>query len=81
MKNANTPAMPTPYSEITNCMGGTDEMYCDNTGLTKYEEILARFMSAMLSNPDMRYDAKGLVDDAKLYADAYFEHLETKNPA
>ncbi|WP_158144925.1 hypothetical protein [Vibrio metschnikovii] len=80
MKNADMPAMPIEgefWVDSTNPKLGT-EAYL---GLTKYEEILARFMSAMLSNPDMRYDAKGLFDDAKLYADAYFENLETKNPA
>ena len=65
MKNADMPAMPIE----------------DYSGLTKYEEILARFMSAMLSDPNMRYSKKRLIDEAKLYADAYFENLETKNPA
>ncbi|EKO3523295.1 hypothetical protein K7V76_003169 [Vibrio fluvialis] len=78
MANENSPAAPTVDWDIK---GGHAITITGDSGLTKYEEILARFMSAMLSNPDMRYDAKGLVDDAKLYADAYFEHLETKNPA
>ena len=37
MKNKDLPAMPTPYAEIKNCMGGSDELYCDNIGLTKRE--------------------------------------------
>lgn len=41
MKNKDLPAMPTPYAEITNCMGGKDELYCDNTGLTKREYYAA----------------------------------------
>ena len=70
MKNADSPA--------TACEFNGFGQYAPeaHSGLTKREEILARFMSAMLSNSDMRYDAKGLADDAKLYVDAYFDLLE-----
>lgn len=80
MKNADMPAMPSK-AEVSN----TDEAFayqCDHgskfqfPGLTKREEALARFMAAMLSNPSMSYDPKGLADDADLYVDAYFEKLE-----
>lgn len=64
MKNADMPAIPTTAA--------TGEVF---TGLTKREEMLGRFMAAMLSNSDMRYDTKGLADDASDYVDAYFAKL------
>ncbi len=42
--NANTPAQPTLYADLS----GQRELYCDNTGLTKREELSARFGAALL---------------------------------
>ncbi|EPC1883528.1 hypothetical protein ACRXLJ_001473 [Vibrio cholerae] len=80
MKNSDMPAMPVEgefWVDPTNTKLGTENYH----GQTKYEKVLAHFMSAMLSNAAMQYDPEGLVSDAKRYTDAYFEFLETKNPA
>tara|TARA_R110000772_G_scaffold239591_1_gene351650 strand:+ start:10 stop:255 length:246 start_codon:yes stop_codon:yes gene_type:complete len=39
IKNADTPANPTHYSNFTNTHGGIDEFYSDNEGLTKREHF------------------------------------------
>ncbi|HDL9481292.1 TPA: hypothetical protein PX784_000848 [Vibrio cholerae] len=78
MENKNSPAAPTVDWDIK---GGYAITITGNSGFTKYEKVLAHFMSAMLSNPAMQYDPEGLASDAKRYTDAYFEFLETKNPA
>lgn len=77
MKNADMPAMPVCSGSETSVYNGVSytKNFLDGSGLTKREEMLGRFMEAMLSNPDMRYDPKGLADDASDYVDAYFEKL------
>ncbi|ELY5178928.1 hypothetical protein SNE85_000791 [Vibrio cholerae] len=84
MKNSDMPAMPVIDEEgVLDCHRYKHIAMSPTmaTGQTKYEKVLAHFMSAMLSNPAMQYDPEGLVSDAKRYTDAYFEFLETKNPA
>lgn len=86
MKNEDTPAMPltgdayTDFSQY-DCTSKTSyNPECQ--GLTKREEILARFMSAMLSNPEMDYNyttnGDGLAQDAMKFVDSYFKALEEK---
>ncbi|ELJ8607146.1 hypothetical protein RUK54_001559 [Vibrio cholerae] len=81
MKNSDMPAMPTQTYDHSAAMQGLAVSVTEHAGQTKYEKVLAHFMSAMLSNPAMQYDPEGLVSGAKRYTDAYFEFLETKNPA
>lgn len=45
-------------------------------GYTKREDMLIRFMEAMLSNPNMVYEAKDMVQDALAYVDAALEYME-----
>lgn len=44
--NANTPAQPTLYADLGH--NGQRELYCDNTGFSKREELSARFGAALL---------------------------------
>lgn len=76
MKNEDMPAMPIELNGFG--------QYAPTAfiGLTKREEILARFMSAMLSNPEMDYNyttsGDGLAQDAMKFVDSYFKALEEK---
>ncbi|EOX4257375.1 hypothetical protein [Vibrio paracholerae] len=78
MENKNSPAAPTVDWDIKS---GYAITFTENSGFTKYEKVLAHFMSAMLSNPARQHDPEGLASDAKRYTDAYFEFLETKKTA
>ena len=49
IKNADTPANPTHYSNFTNAHGGIDEFYSDNEGLTKREAFAMAAMQGLLS--------------------------------
>jgi hypothetical protein len=44
--NANTPAQPILYADLGH--NGQRELYCDNTGFSKREELSARFGAALL---------------------------------
>lgn len=44
--NANTPAQPTLYADLGH--NGQRELYCDDTGFSKREELSARFGAALL---------------------------------
>ena len=48
MNNKDMPAMPTPYMD--QACGGGGELYCDQSGLTKREELAARAMQGILAN-------------------------------
>lgn len=56
------------------------EYTSDKTYLTKREQVLKDFMSAMLSNPEMDYGnssgPKSMAEDAMKYVDAYLKELE-----
>jgi len=44
--NANTPAQPTLYADLGH--NGQRELYCDNTGFSKREELSARFAAELI---------------------------------
>ncbi|AUR91059.1 hypothetical protein NVP1154O_46 [Vibrio phage 1.154.O._10N.222.52.B12] len=75
--NANLPAMPTHYAEITNCMGGTDELFADQKGLTKREDIAKDAMKGMLASGNYT-DPHAIADGAVIYADALLDALEKR---
>ncbi len=50
MNNSDMPATPTVYMDM---IGGSGELYCDNLGLTKLEELAGRAMHALLSSSVM----------------------------
>ncbi len=50
MNNSDMPATPTAYMDMQE---GSGELYCDNLGLTKLEELAGRAMHALLSSSVM----------------------------
>lgn len=78
MKNADKPAMPNHYAEITNCMGGSDELYCDEQGLTKREMFAMHAMVGIMQ--DVNFCQSHCENDvaklAVLQADALLYELE-----
>jgi len=52
IKNADTPANPTHYSNLTNAHGGSDEFYSNNEGLTKREAFAMAAMQGILANSE-----------------------------
>jgi hypothetical protein len=76
MNNANAPAMPIASEEHANGIVSGHPTSEYTAGLTKREEIAARFAAAMLSNPAMSYDPNELAVDAIVRADALLAALE-----
>jgi hypothetical protein len=49
IKNTDTPANPTHYSNFTNAHGGSDEFYSDNKGLTKREHFAGLIIPSVIT--------------------------------
>jgi len=77
MKNADMPAMPTPYMD-QNSNGGA--LYCDDTGLTKREMFATHAMQGITSNDFSNYTganwAKDIAKESVKLADALLAELE-----
>jgi hypothetical protein len=65
MSNANEPAFPTIYADMS--QNGQREIYCDNTGLTKRERFAmsapdapVRNITAQLRELGIKYEITGL---------------------
>ena len=74
MKNADKPAMPTPYMD-QNSNGGA--LYCDDTGLTK-REMFAMHIAGHMVSRTAGYDeyVKSKMKTAVEYANALLAELE-----
>ena len=77
MKNADLPAMPTPYADLA--QNGSRELYCTESGLTKREMFAIAAMQGICSNPNDRYTYEQLAGHAVKHADALLAELEKIN--
>lgn len=78
--NAHLPAMPNHYAEITNRMGGTDELYAEHQGMTKIEIIAMHAMQGELagSASHSRPEPEDVANYAVMCADALLAALEKR---
>ena len=75
IKNADTPANPTHYSNFTNAHGGSDEFYSDNEGFTKREAFAMAAMQGILSHSFGRGNPEECAIAALQNADALLKEL------
>jgi hypothetical protein len=76
IKNADTPANPTHYSNFTNAHGGSDEFYSNNEGLTKREAFaMAAMQGIIASDVENVYTTTDIAEISVTQADALLKEL------
>ena len=76
IKNADTPANPTHYSNFTNAHGGSDEFYSNNEGLTKREAFAMAAMQGLIaSDVENVYTTTDIAEISVTQADALLKEL------